>query len=132
MSGAVLWIVLVLGGISVVAGLRYLGRRKLVSRRKPEEITAIHARVSEEVSLDALRDVMQAVGQAYALDPALIRPEDSLEQFMNADSWSLDAGTEKLNQWLISNGLGEQPRHVRTVLELASLVEEARKRSEGM
>lgn len=132
MSGAVLWIVLVFGGISVVAGLRYLGRRKLVSRRKPEEITVVHARVSEEVSLDVLRDVMQAVGHAYSLDPALIRPEDSLEQFMDADSWSLDAGTEKLNRWLVSNGLDENLRRAQTVLELACLVEEARKRSESM
>lgn len=130
MSGAILWIVLLLAGIAVVAGFRYFGRRKLVSQRKPEDIATIHARVSEEVSFDVLRDVLQAVGQAYALDPALIRLEDSLEQLMNADSWSLDAGTEKLNQWLVSNGLGEQPRHVRTVLELARLVEEGRKKIE--
>lgn len=126
MSGAVLWVALVLCGIFVVASFRYLGRRKLISRRKPEEIIAIHARVSEEVSLNALRDVMQAVGRAYVIDPKLIRPEDSLQKIAAVDSWSLDGGTERLNQWLISNGLSEQPQYVKTVLELARIVEEAR------
>jgi len=39
------------------------------------------------------------------------------------DSWVLDAGTDKLNQWLIQIGIDESAKQPSTVLDLLLLVE---------
>lgn len=128
MSSGILWLLLIAIGIAAVIGIGYFSKRKLTSGREPIEMAANHARVSDQVSFEALRDVLNAIGRAYSLDPKFLRPEDSLDNLLRADSWTLGAGAEKLNQWLVENGLDEQPTSAKTVLDLAQLVDDSRRR----
>jgi hypothetical protein len=75
------------------------------------------------VSLDTFTRVFRALGEAYSLDPRLIRPDDSLKRLLDMDSWVLDAGTEKLNRWLNSIGVEDITVKPVTVLDLLLLVE---------
>lgn len=129
MNGGVLLLILMVAGIAVVSGLGYFSKRKLTSNRERMDVAAIHAHVSDEVSLEVFRDVLSKVGQAYSIDPKLIRPEDPLAEFLKADSWALDAGTEQLNRWLVENGVDEQPTSAVTVLDLARLLESRSQRA---
>jgi hypothetical protein len=115
--------VTLLAAILLVASFRYASKRRIVSKRERKQMWKIHEAVSKEVSLEALTEVLQSVGRAYAIDPALVRPDDALEKFVAADTWTLGAGTEQLDEWLISKGLGHEPVHAKTVLDLARLLE---------
>lgn len=129
MNGGALWLTFIVAGMAVVAGFGYLSKRRLTSGRELIDIATSHARVSDQVSLEVLGDVMNAIAQAYGVDPRALRPEDLLETLYRADSWFLDAGTEKLNQWLFSNGFSDQSIPAKTILELARLVEDRRRTS---
>lgn len=122
MNGGVLWLTLVGAGIASIVGFMYFSRRKLTAGREPMDMEAVHAYVSAEVSLEGLRDVLNSVGQAFSIDPRLLRPEDSLTGLLNADSWQLDAGTEKINKWLADKGLEERLAPEATILDLAKLL----------
>ena len=89
----------------------------------------IHRSVAGNVTLDTFTKVFHALGEAYSVDPRLIRPEDSLKKLLDADSWALDAGTEKLNRWLTSVGIEKVTDQPSTVLDLLVLVERGRKQS---
>ena len=89
----------------------------------------IHRSVAGKVALDTFTKVFHALGEAYSVDPRLIRPEDSLKKLLDADSWVLDAGTEKLNRWLTSIGIERISDQPSTVLDLLVLVERGRRQS---
>jgi hypothetical protein len=127
MNGGVLFIALAISGAALVAALGYVSKRKLTSNREPMGLEAIHSHVSDRVSLEVFREVLYEIGRAYSVDPKLIRPEDSMDEFAKADSWQLDAGAEKLSQWLIENGVNGCPPDL-TVLDLARCVESRRPR----
>lgn len=128
MSNTAIWIAALIASAVAVGGFRILGRRRMFRGRSSVSMSRIHAPVSHQVSLDALNDVLHALGQAYAVDPGLIRPDDALKAFMDTDSWILGEGTKKLSAWLAANGLGPERIRAETVSELALVVEERRVR----
>ena len=88
------------------------------------KLEEIHRSVANRVTVDTFVKVFDALGDAYSIDPRLIRPEDSLKKLLDADSWVLDAGTEKMNRWLTSVGIESVSRQPSTVLDLLLLVEQ--------
>lgn len=118
-------LVLIFSAIAIVV-FKVLARISITAGRKEEAIENIHAAVAGEVGLSSFRDLVLAMGDCYRINPELIRPHDLLEDIFAYDSWALDGGTEKLNDWLISNGLGVDDLPVKTVLELAQAVERSR------
>lgn len=129
MSGTLLWGVAIIVGIAAVAVAAILSRRKLTVRRQPIELESMRTSLAGEVDSAAFRDVLEAIGRAYAIDPRLLRPDDDLQSLLRADSWLLDSGTEKLNLWLCENGLSEDPIVIGTVLDLVRLVEQHRRQA---
>lgn len=128
MSDGLMWLCLIVFSIAIVVFFSHRERRLFVKNREPASIEGMHSSIFEQVSLDVFRDVFVMLGDSYSLDPRLIRPDDSLQDFVRHDSWRLDIGTEKFNQWLIMNGLDTEPIHAQTVLELCRIIEEARER----
>lgn len=86
----------------------------------------MHAPVASRVELRNFRDVVVVLGSCYKIDPGLIRPEDSLQDLFQFDSWVLDKGMDEMNGWLTANGVEAEWESVRTVLDLALAVEHAR------
>jgi hypothetical protein len=122
MSG-LLWIALIVIAAILVFGIRAFGRRRAFRGRTAVELAEMHHPHSSKVSFETFEQVLRAVGDAYSLDPRLLRPEDQLSKLLNMDSWVLDAGTEKLNKWLRAAGVATAETRVSTVLDLVLLVE---------
>lgn len=118
-----LWILVIAVAAILVIGFRLLGRQRAVGGRTPIDLEDMHRGFSHQVSLSTFSQVFTALGEAYSVDPRLIRPEDSLNKLLDMDSWLLDAGTEKLNRWLNSIGIDQKAARPSTVLDLLLLVE---------
>ena len=114
---------LIAAGIVAVIVFRLFAVRRLRLNRKPLDFQEIHLAVADQVSLDTLTLVFQMLGDAYGVEPRLIRPNDPLKRFFDLDSWTLDMGTEKLNKWLQSIGMAHVDAQPTTVLDLLLLVE---------
>ena len=116
-------------GMVVIIAFRFFAIRRIGLNRTPIALQEIHSSVANQVSLDTLTLVFRMLGDAYGVEPRLIRPEDSLKRFLDSDSWRLDIGTEKLNKWLQSIGIKEIDTQPATVLDLLILVESRQKSS---
>jgi hypothetical protein len=126
----VLWGGLIAIGIAVVIAFRLVAIRRIGLNRTLIDFQVIHRAVANQVSLETLTLVFQMLGDAYGVEPRLIRPNDPLKRFLDADSWRLDVGTEKLNNWLQSIGIREIDVQPATVLDLLILVESRHKSSQ--
>lgn len=120
---AIKWGSLFAIGLVVIVAFRFFAIRRIGLNRSPLDLQEIHRPVASQVSLDTLTLVFQKLGDAYGVEPRLIRPDDSLKRFLDSDSWSLDIGTEKLNEWLQSIDVKEFDVQPKTVLDLLILVE---------
>ncbi|MCS6304870.1 MAG: hypothetical protein H8K07_14595 [Nitrospira sp.] len=129
MYTALLWGGLIAIGIMAVITFRYFSIRRITFNRTPIDLQAIHRSIADKASLDTVKQVFHVLGDAYLVDPRLIRLDDSLRSFSNADSWQLDVGTEQLNKWLQSIGIKEIETQPNTVLDLLLLVESRNKPS---
>lgn len=123
MQAALLWGGLIALGTIVVIAFQYFSIRSITFNRTPIDFQEIHRPIADKASLDMVKQVFHALGDAYSVDPQLIRPEDPLKNFSNADSWRLDVGTERLNKWLQGIGIKEIGTQPNTVLDLLLLVE---------
>jgi len=92
--------------VAVIA-FRFFAIRRIGLNRTSVDLQEIHSSVADRVSLDTLKLVFRMLGDAYGVEPRLIRLEDPLKRFFDSDSWRLDIGTEKLNKWLRDIGIRE-------------------------
>lgn len=102
---------------------RYTSRQKFIKGRSPLSFEEIQSSMAPGISLNTLAPVFDVLGEAYGVDPRLIRPDDSFKSFFDLDSWTLDAGTEKINKWLTSQGIQKTNGQLVTVFDLLLLVE---------
>jgi hypothetical protein len=105
---------------------RYTSRRKVIKGRSPLSFEEIQRSMATGISLRTLGQVFDVLGEAYGIDPRLIRSNYSFKNFFDLDSWTLDAGTEKVNNWLTSQGVQKPNSQLITVLDLLLLVESGR------
>lgn len=105
---------------------RLMARRRIVRGRGIDTIERLHAPVAITTEHHNFRDVMVALGSCYQIDPGLLRPEDSLQDLLQFDSWVLDKRTDEMNGWLMASGVEAEWESVRTVLDLALALERAR------
>lgn len=112
----------VVGGAALVAGFRILSKRSFVKDRSPSSLEDLHAQVEDRVSFEVFSEVWTALGEAYGVDPRLIRPTDTFAELGKADSWDLGKGEDRLTAWAGKRGLGRPPE-LNTVLDLAAWVE---------
>lgn len=122
--------------IVLIAGLlvwlgRYTAMKKFVRGRRPLSVQEIHQTIAPGISLDTLAQVYDVLGTAYGVAPTLIRPGDSFKDFFDLDSWHLDTGTEKVNEWLESQAIQKPSGQLATVLDLLRLVESGRSSRDG-
>jgi hypothetical protein len=86
-------------------------------RRREESVHLYRAYLHHDsVSFETLKDVLEALGRSFRVDPGLLRPEDPLDVLRQIDSWDLDDGTEQMETWLRQRlGVSVPDRHLVTV-----------------
>lgn len=76
------------------------------------------------VKYETFLKVYNLLGNSYHINPKLLRPSDKLETFFKIDSWDLDAGTEKIEEWLFKTLNIKIPTpEIKTVLDLLIFVQ---------
>lgn len=98
------WLVVMMIGTAVVAVVvaRWMSKRSVLSGREPIGLEEIHRQYATrlDVSYELFEQIFNTVGQAYRIDPKLLRPADELKKLYDLDSWDLGEGTEALNKRL--------------------------------
>lgn len=126
MSGAFVWLIVLVVSCVAVFAFRRNEVRKVIKDRQPQEIELMRERMNDDAEFSAFHDVVRAIGSNYAIDPRLIRPEDSLESLARIDAWSLGGGADNLSDWLAREGVTALSKSVVTVADLAREVRLAR------
>ncbi|WP_426398204.1 hypothetical protein ACN9M1_05885 [Ralstonia sp. R-29] len=117
-----LFISIVAVAIVAVLGFKALARKSFGKEREPLSLVEIYALVNNRVSAEVFNEVWSKVGDAFSIDPRLVRPDDTLKSLNAIDSWDLGKGGDTLSQWLENKQLGKPPA-LETVLDLALWIE---------
>lgn len=112
-------------GVAAIWSFRTLARKSFLKEREPKQLTEIHSEVQDQVSPEVFNEVWSKVGDAFTIDPRLIRPDDTLKSLSSIDSWDLGKGEDALDQWIEQEHLGKPPT-LTTVLDLARWVQTSR------
>lgn len=112
-------------GVAAIWSFRTLSRKSFLKEREPRQLTEIHSEVQDQVSPEVFNEVWSEIGDAFAIDPRLIRPDDTLKVLSSIDSWDLGKGEDALGQWIEQQHLGK-PQKLTTVLDLARWVQTSR------
>lgn len=102
---------------------KHMAKRKIVAGRHPLSFEELHRLTDSQVSIQTVSKVLTMLGESYGLDPRLIRPDDRLKSFFDLDSWTLGAGTERINNWLAQQGVAGHGANLVTVLDLIFFLE---------
>ena len=97
-------------------------RKAFAKGRAPQSLADMHVTVQGQVSSAVFNEVWSKVGEAFSIDPRLIRPNDTLKSLSSIDSWDLGEGGDALSRWLEREQLGKPPA-LETMLDLAKWVE---------
>lgn len=122
------WIAVIVGAaVFLVLFFRLHERNVFLKGRKPRSLVDIYALVKDQISFQVFEEVWLKIGQAYSIDPKLIRPEDKMMSLSKIDSWDLDKGAQEVDKWLQDNGLNLQilPPTL-TILDIAKRVQSLR------
>lgn len=93
-----------------------------------EEIYNVYVK-NYDVKYETFIEVFKALGNSYSINPQLIRPTDSLKIFFDIDSWDLDVGREKMEEWIVKILKIERPKkEIKTVIDLLILAETGNRR----
>ena len=114
-------------GVAVVWFFRTRSRKSFLKEREPRQLTEIHSEVQDKVSSEVFNEVWSKIGEAFVIDPRLIRPDDTLKVLSTIDSWDLGKGEDVLCQWIEQEHLGKPPS-LTTVIDLARWVQTSRMR----
>jgi len=114
-------------GVAVVWFFRTRSRKAFLKEREPKQLTEIHSEVQDQVSLEVFNDVWSKIGEAFAIDPRLIRPDDTLKVLSSIDSWDLGKSEDALGHWIEQERLGKPPT-LTTVIDLARWVQTSKMR----
>lgn len=108
--------------IAAVLAFKKLARRAFERGRAPMQLVDIYRTVQDQISVGVFNEVWSMLGEAFSIDPKLIRPEDKLKSFAALDSWDLGRGEDVIGRWLTQRNAGTPPTFD-TVLDLAQWVE---------
>lgn len=130
MSGLFPGSLIIVAAVVIVAA-QCLSKRSVIKNRSPIDLDELYQ--SEGASLtshDVFRDVMQAVGKAFRIDPRLLRPSDPLKKLYDLDSWDIGEGAEQLSEWLEKEcGITCFEKEPKTIIELMVAVKSAKQKS---
>lgn len=81
---------------------KYVARKNEFKKRRLIELPELYDSdiASYGINYETFKKIYNALGNSYSIDPRLIRSNDPLKKFFKIDSWDLDAGTEKMEEWL--------------------------------
>ena len=111
--------------ISAVLIFKVLAKRSVVRGRTPLPLEDIHSAEKDDVSFEVFSEVWAVLGNAYSVDPMLLRPTDTFQALGKVDSWTLGSGQDAIEDWLKKCGLGAPPQ-LHTLLEFAKWVQSSR------
>jgi hypothetical protein len=126
------WLIAMMIGAAVVVVMvaRWMSKRSVLGGRKPIGLEEMHRQYAAraDVSYELFERVFNTVGQAYRIDPELLRPSDKLKKLYDLDSWELGEGTETLNERLEKDfGITHFEGEPQTIAELVVEIEKQSK-----
>lgn len=101
-------------------------RKQYFRGREPMSLEKIYNSYIKKygIKYETFEKVYRKLGDSYSIDSQLIRPSDPMKMFFNIDSWDLDAGTEKIEEWLEKTLKMDVPKkEIKTVLDFLIYVE---------
>lgn len=113
----------VVGVLAVIAG-SYLSRRGLLKGRYARDMKCLYREFDfgDSVGFEDFTTAMTVIGESYRVDANKLLPGDSFKELAKSDSWSLDAGAEKLQDFAQKQGRLEGLERVETVRDYILLV----------
>jgi hypothetical protein len=115
-------ILILLASLMAVLAFRAHAKRSSFGDRKRLPLEEIFELVRSEVSWTSFRSTWEQVGEAYGIDPRLLRPTDTFAQLAAIDSWRLDSGGDRVRRWLVDSGLRGR-EDFKTLLDVAIAIE---------
>lgn len=89
----------VVAAVAVITAARWMSKRDVLRGREPVGLAEMYQQGHRlEGSYEVFERVFNMVGEAYHVDPRLLRPSDKLKKLYDLDSWDLGEGTEQLNR----------------------------------
>jgi len=116
----------IIAAVAVVTAARWLSKRNILSGRKPISLVEMYQQdaTSIGVSYEVFEKVLDVIGQAYRVDPRMLRLSDKLKALYDLDSWDLGEGTEELNERVAKDfGIVHFETEPKTIAELISEIE---------
>lgn len=86
---------------------RFISRKKLLGGRDRLKLEDICNDLPEQVDKNQGIEILRVLGKVFGLQPELLRLSDSMSMLYEIDSWMLGMGQEKLERWLVVNGIPE-------------------------
>lgn len=108
--------------IAAVVMFKAVVKRSVLQGRTPLALRDMHSSLKDQVSFEVFSEVWSVLGNAYSIDPQLLRPTDTFLALSKIDSWTLGKGEEDVGRWLKERGL-ETPPRPQTVIEFARWVQ---------
>ena len=109
-------------GATAVWAFRTIARKSFPKQHGPQELAEIYSKIQDQVSPEVFHEVWSKIAEAFAIDPRLVRPDDTLSTLSSIDSWDLGKGEDALDQWIEQSRMGKPPE-LTTVLDLARWIQ---------
>ncbi|MGN6323981.1 MAG: hypothetical protein ACTHNE_19870 [Dyella sp.] len=119
--GFLLLILLLLFAFSILF-FRMRARKSFLKGREPKQLKEIYAEIPDQISFSVFNEVWSKVGEAFSIDPRLIKPDDTLKALSSIDSWDLGKGDDALSEWVGRENLGKLPT-LTTMLDFAKWIQ---------
>jgi len=120
------WLLVLLLLIGLIVWVfRIFSRKSFSKNHEMRQLDDIYEEVKGHISFDTFSEIWLKVGEAFSIDPRLIKPSDTLKALCNIDSWDLGRGEDVLSEWIEQKHLGRPPA-LTTVLDLAKWIESER------
>lgn len=126
------WLAATCVGVAVLVIIfaRWISKRNVSTQHEPISLNCMYQQEEPRIdaSYETFEQVLNLIGKAYAIDPKRLRPSDKLKTLYGLDSWELDAGTEKLSDWIEQGfGITSFESEPKTISELIVGIEKSRK-----
>jgi hypothetical protein len=126
------WIAVICVGAALIVALlvRWRSKRKILNQHEPMSLVSMYQQEGARIGVcyGSFEQVLNFIGQAYAIDPERLRPSDKLNKLYNLDTWELYTNTDKLSNWLEKSfGITSFDNEPETIAELMISIKQSEK-----
>lgn len=117
----ILFAVILVLSIALIFLMHRVSKKRIAESRAPLDFMDMYSQANLTADYEIFSKVMDLIGQAFHVNPKLLRPADELKKLYDMDGWILDKGTEQLNMYLEKEfkitTFAEQPKTIAELIE---------------